>query len=237
MAVALNRLGKTALLAEDPATAAGHFTRSLSIYRQLSDRGGLATSLNGLGEAMAAMGRLAEAASYLRESINTALPMGFVSLTVSIILCGAEVLIRGEKTAIAMEALQWVQAQDGADEATRARAGRLLSPAGDPRKRADGITQRTTSEMAALVESGLIGLTDSRSSAAMQDRMLEPLSDREKEVLACIARGMSNREIAEQLFLSIGTVKAHSHNIYEKLDASNRVQALTRAKELGILPS
>ena len=237
MAVALNCLGKTALLAEDPAGAAAHFTRSLSIYRQLADRGGLATSLNGLGEAMAALGRLAEAASYLREAINTALPMGFIPLTLASILCGAEVLVRGEKTAIAIETLRWLQAQDGADDATRARAGRLLSHLGAPQEQASGVVQRTTFEMAALVETGLIGLTDSRSSAAMQDRLLEPLSEREKEVLVCISRGMSNREIAEQLFLSVGTVKAHSHNIYEKLDASNRVQALTRAKELGILPA
>jgi LuxR family maltose regulon positive regulatory protein len=71
----------------------------------------------------------------------------------------------------------------------------------------------------------------------MQDALVEPLSDREKEVLHHLARGMSNREIADALIVSIGTVKAHTHNIYEKLDAANRVQALSRAKELGILPS
>jgi LuxR family maltose regulon positive regulatory protein len=65
--------------------------------------------------------------------------------------------------------------------------------------------------------------------------LIEPLSDREIEVLRLAAAGLSNREIAEQLYISINTVKAHTKSIYRKLDAHNRTQAINRAQELGLL--
>jgi LuxR family maltose regulon positive regulatory protein len=64
---------------------------------------------------------------------------------------------------------------------------------------------------------------------------VEALSKRELEVLRLMATGLSNQEIAEQLVLAIGTVKAHVHNIYGKLGAQHRTQALARAKELNLL--
>ncbi len=65
--------------------------------------------------------------------------------------------------------------------------------------------------------------------------MLEPLTDREREILELINQGMSNQAIADTLYLSRGTVKAHSHNIYNKLGVTSRVQAVLKAQELGLL--
>jgi len=62
-----------------------------------------------------------------------------------------------------------------------------------------------------------------------------PLSSREIEVLQLVERGLSNQEIAHRLTLSPGTVKRHIHNIFEKLDAASRPQAVHKARELGIL--
>jgi LuxR family maltose regulon positive regulatory protein len=67
--------------------------------------------------------------------------------------------------------------------------------------------------------------------------MVEPLSERELEVLQLIAEGLTNREIASRLFLSLNTVKAHTRNIYGKLGVHNRTQAVVRARALGVLPS
>jgi LuxR family maltose regulon positive regulatory protein len=67
--------------------------------------------------------------------------------------------------------------------------------------------------------------------------LLESLSERELEVLELIAKGLTNREIASRLFLSLNTVKVHTRNIYGKLDAHNRVQAVAKARTLGILSS
>jgi LuxR family maltose regulon positive regulatory protein len=62
-----------------------------------------------------------------------------------------------------------------------------------------------------------------------------PLSARELEVVRCIAAGASNQQIAAELFISVGTVKRHLHNIYAKLDASSRTQAIVRARALGLV--
>ncbi|MEX1138456.1 MAG: LuxR C-terminal-related transcriptional regulator [Bacteroidota bacterium] len=62
------------------------------------------------------------------------------------------------------------------------------------------------------------------------------ISKREREVLESMARGLSNQEIADSLFISLSTVKTHSSNLFQKLGAERRTQALQKARELGILP-
>ena len=62
------------------------------------------------------------------------------------------------------------------------------------------------------------------------------ISKREYEVLELISQGLSNQEIAEKLFVSLSTVKTHSQNLFMKLDASRRTQAVQRARELRLLP-
>lgn len=66
--------------------------------------------------------------------------------------------------------------------------------------------------------------------------LVEPLSERELEVLALIAEGLSNPEVAERLYLSPNTVRVHTSNIYAKLGVHGRVAAVTRARSLHILP-
>jgi LuxR family maltose regulon positive regulatory protein len=68
-----------------------------------------------------------------------------------------------------------------------------------------------------------------------QSGLIEPLSEREIEVLELLAKGLTNQVIAKKLFLSPHTVKVHTRNIYGKLAVNNRTQALDRARTLGIL--
>ena len=65
--------------------------------------------------------------------------------------------------------------------------------------------------------------------------LVEPLSERELEVLRLIATGLTNQEIAGTLVVALGTVKAHTASIYSKLNVHNRTQAVARARELLIL--
>jgi len=65
--------------------------------------------------------------------------------------------------------------------------------------------------------------------------LVEPLTERELEVLRLVAVGLANREIADQLYLALGTVKKHTSTIYGKLGVHNRTRAVTRAKELHLL--
>jgi two-component system, NarL family, response regulator LiaR len=62
------------------------------------------------------------------------------------------------------------------------------------------------------------------------------ITARELEILTLIARGLSNREIAAQLFVSENTVKTHCSRAFDKLGAARRTQAVQRGKELGLLP-
>lgn len=62
------------------------------------------------------------------------------------------------------------------------------------------------------------------------------ISKRELEVLELMAKGMSNQEIAEQLFVSLNTIKTHSGKVFEKLDVKRRTQAVEKAKRLSIIP-
>ena len=62
------------------------------------------------------------------------------------------------------------------------------------------------------------------------------ITKRELEILELIAQGMSNREIADKLFVSENTVKTHSSRLFDKLSARRRTQAVQIAKELGLIP-
>jgi LuxR family transcriptional regulator, maltose regulon positive regulatory protein len=65
--------------------------------------------------------------------------------------------------------------------------------------------------------------------------LIEPLSQRELEVLHLIAQGLSNHEISERLFLALSTVKGHNQKIFDKLQVQRRTEAIARARELGLL--
>lgn len=81
-------------------------------------------------------------------------------------------------------------------------------------------------------ESAQVDLSKSQSP---ESNIIEPLTEREIEVLGLMAEGLSNREIADRLILSLHTIKAHSRNIYGKLDVHSRMSAVTKAKALGVL--
>jgi DNA-binding CsgD family transcriptional regulator len=62
------------------------------------------------------------------------------------------------------------------------------------------------------------------------------ISKREYEVLELMAKGLSNQEIADKLFVSLNTIKTHSSNLFLKLEVKRRTQAIQRAKELSLIP-
>jgi LuxR family maltose regulon positive regulatory protein len=91
-----------------------------------------------------------------------------------------------------------------------------------------GIMPDYTGKLLAVFESGL------RSNLPAK-ALIEPLSERELNVLQLIAQGLSNREISERLFLALSSVKGHNQNIFGKLQVQRRTEAVARARELGLL--
>jgi LuxR family maltose regulon positive regulatory protein len=77
--------------------------------------------------------------------------------------------------------------------------------------------------------------TASSPMRGSKSELVEPLSERELEVLQLIAEGLTNQEVATELYLSLHTVKVHARNIFTKLAVKNRAQAVARGRALGIL--
>ncbi len=78
-------------------------------------------------------------------------------------------------------------------------------------------------------------INEDRHTQGTIETLVEPLSDRELEVLKLINDGLSNREVAEKLSITVGTVKVHTRNIYGKLNVNSRTQAVARARDLLLL--
>jgi LuxR family maltose regulon positive regulatory protein len=74
-----------------------------------------------------------------------------------------------------------------------------------------------------------------KSDPSPAQSLIEPLSQRELEVLQLIAEGLSNDEISKRLFLALDTVKGHNRKIFDKLQVQRRTEAVARARELGLL--
>lgn len=73
------------------------------------------------------------------------------------------------------------------------------------------------------------------SPSSANQALIEPLSERELEILQLIADGLSNQEICERLYLALSTVKGHNRNIYSKLGVSRRTEAVALAREMGLI--
>ena len=74
-----------------------------------------------------------------------------------------------------------------------------------------------------------------RNPAKLSRPPMQPLSDREKEILIFLANGVSNKEMAQKLFVSENTIKFHLKNVYSKLGVANRLQAINAARQLGLI--
>ena len=107
---------------------------------------------------------------------------------------------------------------------------RLLYKAAD-RKAGSAYIQRLLAAFPILEPAQSKEIRSGQSTA----EWVEQLSERELEVLQLIAEGVSRQEIASQLVLSLNTVKTHARNIYSKLGVNNQMQAVGKARLLGLL--
>ncbi|MBK6769126.1 MAG: hypothetical protein IPG72_08985 [Ardenticatenales bacterium] len=163
-----------------------------------------------------AHGHRTGAALSMRTALQHALPEHYVRLF----------LDEGDRAVEALElARSTADGIDPLDEALAGYVAELLAAA----------SHETALRAVAERGDGDSGLRSVDGAKQANARLLEPLSPRELEVLAAVAAGETNHEIAERLTIALSTVKTHVNNIYGKLGARNRTQAVAVARELGLL--
>jgi len=81
----------------------------------------------------------------------------------------------------------------------------------------------------------LLAAFGGQGMASTAQPLFEPMSERELEILRLLAEGLSNQDIASRLVISVGTAKSHVHHILGKLNCDSRMQAVSKARELGLL--
>ncbi|NIP52112.1 MAG: response regulator transcription factor, partial [Phycisphaerae bacterium] len=91
-------------------------------------------------------------------------------------------------------------------------------------------------EITAVAKTELTADIAPKAPTSPTQPLVDPLTERELEVLQLISLGKTNQEIADKLFVVLGTIKAHNNRIYSKLDVSNRTEAVARARELNLIP-
>lgn len=118
---------------------------------------------------------------------------------------------------------------DGADAVRLVRAWRRQAAAVDP------VVARLADMIDAGFEPGSGRITTMETGVGAGAGLMEPLTSREMEILNLMAAGYSNQKIAGKLYLSVNTIKTHASNLFSKLGASSRMEAITRAREERLL--
>jgi DNA-binding CsgD family transcriptional regulator len=235
MALALSHLGEIALAQEEYRHAQELYQESLAIYQKLGDRGGLVRVLHGLGVTTGKLGNDSLARDYFRRALQAASEAQFVPLILSVLVGIGTYLLEKGRLECGLKPLVFAQRHPATDQMLKNRVARLLA------SHPEVIYPQTSGlELEALIATLLADLevpapAAGRQAAPVDQPLVDPLSERELEVLQLIAAGLTNRQIAGELTIVIGTVKAHTSNIYGKLGVSNRTQAVARARELKIL--
>lgn len=238
MALALVNRGMVALQNGAPAAAAELYERSRAIYLRIGDQGGLSTALAGLGAAACAIGSYARAQAHLRAALETAWRMEYLKNVLHILTNIADLLRAAGRAVLALELLALVIDHPACTSDIRDQAGDLVRrcEAHLPRATSAGAVERgRQQQLDTLVDRLLIDLTMPLAVGAPAQSLPEQLTERELQILGMAAEGLSNREIAQRLFLSVGTVKWYTGQIYSKLGVETRMQAVSRARQLLLL--
>lgn len=250
MAVALNHLSNITLNQADYQEAKRLFTESLDLYQTTNDKGGLATSYRGLGVVALAQDEYDTARQRFFQALQIAAAIDYVALLLTLLVGLGELLCRVGRPEDGIVLLALVQHHPASNQELKARSESLLTRFKlqvQPKVMAAARERGQAADLAATVQALLTDLPrldlppDTSATPAEagppdpNQALIEPLTGREFEVLQLLAAGLSNQEIADRLMVATGTVKAHTSQIYGKLQVRNRNRAVLLARELKLI--
>jgi LuxR family maltose regulon positive regulatory protein len=211
--------------------AASSSSKNLSLPQEIPYTSFLYSKLEYLTQVrlMLSLNHITEAESLVNRMFPVAETIGDTGCVIELLALKALVLQRQGQTTSAMMALTQAL-QRAHSESFIATFVNLGAPMAELLRRAKNqeILPDFVSRLIALIQK-------QETSTLPEPALIEPLSQRELEILSLVAAGNSNQDIADELVIAIGTVKKHISNIYGKLGVQNRTQCVLRAQELNLL--
>jgi predicted ATPase/DNA-binding CsgD family transcriptional regulator len=216
---------------------------SLALCRNQGDRFNISGNHHALGRIAMALGDSMAARSHFQAALQAGIAIGAPPLMLDSIAGAAEWFAQERDPGQAAQLAKLVVDHPASRAETKARAAdllRQLKGEKPPEEIAALAEQSTEIDLAAVATDLLARLAAPDETVNAGDAeptsqpLIDRLSERELEVLRLVAMGKSNREIARELVLALGTVKSHLHHILQKLDARSRTEAVARARELGL---
>jgi DNA-binding NarL/FixJ family response regulator len=244
MCMANGLLGRVSLKLNIFDEARRYNERAMRLAQDLGQASAIGIGYGIMGAIEAATQTYSEAMDWYRRALDALGKTDQYAHIMSLLQCVSESLAAQGQKAEAVEILAFVQQHRNTSSLTRREASNLLSqiaaelPAATydaAMGRGTGMNLQTViAEITARPPSPQLESVPSTNVNTNQPQA-EPLSGRELEVLRLVADGLSNAEIAQKLYLSVGTVKVHARNIFGKLDVSSRTQAVAQAQKLNLL--
>ncbi|MBI1256409.1 MAG: tetratricopeptide repeat protein [Chloroflexi bacterium] len=241
IASALQYLGRVASSEGSYAEARRCYEQVLALFRDGGHTFAEAATLFYIGDDALAQGHYGEARRYLRESLQIITQLKHRAFEKPILLIPiGELFLQTGRRARGIELLRLIRHHHPINYEYKERVERLLNryqvaeeamPQSSTKVDFDAIAESLLDELLVSEDQNL-----TRHSPYPDHALIEPLSERELEILRLVAEEHSNREIADQLFLSVATVKWYLTHIYGKLGVPNRTLAILRARQLKLLP-
>jgi predicted ATPase/DNA-binding NarL/FixJ family response regulator len=254
MAAALIHLGYVAVRQQHFTRAQELYEQSRAFYGEINDRGGLAAALEGLAIVASELSQFDTACRHFYEALELARQIQLVPLIFSLFLQIGKLFLRLQQEQRGLALLALTRDHPANTPALRNQAAQQLThyQATAPAEPRAAIAQWRAIDPVEAVATALLAelaqLTSELASHPLlphaappqqtppaEQELVEPLTERELEILRLLAQDLTNEEIANQLVVAVGTIKAHNHSIFGKLSVNNRTSAVRRARELRLL--
>lgn len=235
-------MGDFALSTGAYANARRYYQDYLFLARQSKDRLGIARASARLATVSIKEGALIQARRYALAALHEGLATGFLPILAEGVVVAAELYAADGDLPYANELAAVVRDHAASAAEVKRRARTLLQemakgfadkPQAANPARSDG---GDLVIVAAMLVKRLSAADATPDKARISEEMttVEPLSERELQILRLVAAGQSNRQISRELSITLGTVKSHLHHINRKMDVVRRTQAVARARELRL---